>query len=443
MPKPVILCIDDEAIIRDTLKRQIRREVGWSYQIETAENGDDAFDLIEELKGEKIPIALVICDYFMPGLAGDQVLIKIHQDLPETCKVMLTGKASLDGVNEAIQSANLYRYIVKPWEPQDLILTVKSGLQSYHNHQEIYAKNRQLEQLNQEQQELIQVLEAKENLLTQAQLQVIQAEKMSSLGQMLAGITHEINNPINFVCGSVQFLDQCLKEIYQLFALYEQYYPQAHPEIQKLKDEIEIEYLVEDTQEILESMKTTTKLLRDISHSMRNFARQDSGTLEKYDIQKSISTALMILTYQLKANAQRPRIQVHYEPIDLPPVLAYPSQLNQVFLNLIANAIDALEEASQGKSYALLEQNPNQIWITFSVNPDQLCIQVRDNAGGIPEQIYERIFDNFFTTKGIDHGTGIGLHVSRQIIEENHNGKLYFQSKVSVGTTFIVELPLG
>lgn len=444
MPKPVILCIDDELMIREILRRQIRHEVGRAYQTQIAEDGKAALAMAREFKAADYSIALIICDYLMPRLKGDQVLKQLHELFPESVKIMLTGESDIEGINEAIRGANLYRYLVKPWDPKDLSLTIKSALQVYTFNQEIYKKNRDLEKLNQTQEKLIQDLQTKDQLLSQAQLQVFQADKMSSLGQMLAGVTHEINNPVNFLAGSIHCLDGYLYELAALLQLYEKHSPDVHPAVEQLKAEIKPELVIKDSKELLSAMQTTTNLLSNIGHSMRQLAHQDDREQVACKLSDSVNVALMILTYRLKANSQRPEIRVHHELAEIPEVMAYPSQLNQVMLNLLVNAIDALEEGGVGKSYTEIETCPQQIWITYQHldSRDRVFITVRDNAGGIPEEIQELVFQEFFTTKSASKGTGLGLPISQQIIERNHGGTIRFNTESGVGTTFTVELPI-
>jgi signal transduction histidine kinase len=315
---------------------------------------------------------------------------------------------------------------------------------SYETIQELKQRESELAQLRHEQAQLKTTLQKKERLLAQTQLQMLQTEKMSSLGEMLAGITHEINNPINFISGGIRCLDEYMQDISKLLVLYERYYQDVPPDIQTLRDEVNVDYLLADTQKLLASMRQTAEILKNISRSVRNFARADQPGKVNINLHDGIETALMILSFRLKAAPSRPAIQIHRQYGELPLVTAYPTQMNQVFLNILVNAIDALEEANEGREYLEIEAHPNQIWITTQYHAEQSVVQVkiRDNGGGVPESIQEQVFDNLFTTKSRDRGTGIGLFISRQIVEESHQGHLHFTSALGEGTEFIIELPV-
>lgn len=439
MDKPIILCIDDEAISRQMLAQQLTPVVEPQYCLEILADVQQGLERTAQLRAIAATLPLIICNIFAESQQTLALLNQITVDFPESYLLLLRAPGTCPEV-----SGNVYRYLEKPWYPPDLILTVKTALMSYDTLQELKQRESELAQLRHEQAQLKTTLQKKERLLAQTQLQMLQTEKMSSLGEMLAGITHEINNPINFISGGIRCLDEYMQDISKLLVLYERYYQDVPPDIQTLRDEVNVDYLLGDTQKLLASMRQTTEILKNISRSVRNFARADQPGKVNINLHDGIETALMILSFRLKAAPSRPAIQIHRQYGELPLVTAYPTQMNQVFLNILVNAIDALEETNEGREYLEIEAHPNQIWITTQYDAERSVVQVkiRDNGGGVPESIQERVFDNLFTTKSRDRGTGIGLFISRQIIEETHQGHLHFTSALGEGTEFIIELPV-
>ncbi|MDZ7963094.1 MAG: ATP-binding protein [Aulosira sp. DedQUE10] len=269
--------------------------------------------------------------------------------------------------------------------------------------------------------------------------QLIQSEKMSSLGQLVAGVAHEINNPVNFISGNLTPADQYIQDLFKLLQLYQQHYPNPIPEIQAHAKAIDIDFIITDLPRLLTSMKVGAERITEIVLSLRNFSRLDEAEMKAVDIHTGIDSTLMILAHRLKAHEKRPEIAVIKEYSNLPFVECYPGQLNQVFMNILANAIDALEEAFT------THQNPQdlQIYITtFLSQHQQVSIGIRDNGPGIPENVQQRLFEPFYTTKPIGKGTGLGLSISYKIINEKHHGKLQCNSAIGKGTEFIIEIPL-
>ncbi|MBD2247685.1 ATP-binding protein [Nostoc sp. FACHB-888] len=277
--------------------------------------------------------------------------------------------------------------------------------------------------------------------LTQAQ--VIQSEKMSSLGQLVAGVAHEINNPVNFIHGNITYLDEYTQDLLRMIYLYQQRHSSDDPEIQTLTEEIDLEFLIEDLQKMLNSMKMGTERIRDIVLSLRNFSRMDEAEYKAVDIHEGIESTLLILQHRIKEKPDNPRIEINRDYGNLPQVECYPGQLNQVLMNILVNAMDALDELNARRTYEEIKENPRKITIRTSVRNSQWVeIAISDNAMGMPKEVKNRIFDPFFTTKSVGKGTGMGMAISYQIITEKHNGKLECFSTPGQGTEMIIQVPI-
>jgi len=296
--------------------------------------------------------------------------------------------------------------------------------------------NEDLEQrVNQRTAELEKVLAD----LQQTQTQMIHSEKMSGLGQMVAGIAHEINNPVNFIHGNLRHLGTYTKDLLAFLQLYEKHYPNPSAELQAQAEDLEIDFIKEDLEKTLSSMKVGTQRIREIVLSLRNFSRMDESEYKAVDIHEGLESTLMILAHRLKAKSDRSRIHIIRDFSHLPLIECFAGQLNQVFMNVLVNSIDALEAEEEASSNV---QKTPTITLRTEICSGNVVISIADNGPGISPDVKDRIFDPFFTTKAVGQGTGMGLAVSYQLITEKHSGKIECFSDEGVGTEFIISIPM-
>ena len=487
-PNNIILIVDDTptnlGVLFDFLADS-------GFQVLIAEDGEDAIEQMEY----RLP-DLILLDVIMPGMDGFETCLRLKakegtKDIPIIFMTALS--ETVDKVKGL--SLGAVDYITKPLQHEEVLARVKihlslrnltKTLQDYSLRLEqeiqerlkvekeilllnaelekrVAARTAELQQANQQLQQEIReriltehALQQSENRyrvqanqlevafrqLQETQSQLVQSEKMSSLGQLVAGVAHEINNPVNFVYGNLTHASQYTQDLLDLLHLYEKYTPDPPLEIKEQLEEIDLEFLITDLPKLLSSMKIGADRIREIIQSLKNFSRIDEAEMKPVNIHDGLDSTLLILHNRLKAHTNSSGIKIIKEYGNLPLVECYAGQLNQVFMNLIANAIDSLEEYEKQQISQNDRAKPSQIIIrTRMVDNDFVCIQIVDNGLGMSEYVWQHLFNPFFTTKPLGKGTGLGLSISYQIISK-HRGWLQCISAPGEGAEFSITIPV-
>ena len=265
---------------------------------------------------------------------------------------------------------------------------------------------------------------------------------MSALGNLVAGIAHEINNPISCIIGNIDVTQGYIHDLLGLLDLYAQQVPAPGPDLKTQLERADLDYVRDDLPKLTQAMRDSGDRIVNISKSLRTFSRADTETRQVFNLHEGLESTIMILRHRLKADGQRPPIEIVKEYGNIPKISCFPGQLNQVFMNILANAIDALDDARQQTSLAELEAHPQRITICTKAERQQVSITIADNGPGVPEAIKPKVFDYLFTTKAVGRGTGLGLAIARQIVVDAHGGSLEMRSKLGQGTAFHIQLPL-
>jgi len=400
-----ILIADDHSTIRLLLKKQLQPE---GYEIVLATNGQEALQL-----AEKLHPALIICDWMMPEMDGLEVCrqLKLDKDLASIFFILLTAKGEITDRVEGLD-AGADDFLSKPVDPSELLARVRAGIRLFNSQKELIKTNRQLSQTLRD--------------LQQTQAQLIQAEKMSSLGKMVGGVAHEINNPVTFIQGNLVHANSYIKDLIELAQLS---LNSRDPEIKEAAEDMDLDFLMEDLPKLLDSMAKGTKRISEIVVSLRNFSRLDEAKMKEVNIHEGLESTLSILQSHLSG------IKVIKNYSELPKVKCYAGELNQVFLNILSNAIDVLK--NQKKSSPAIEI------YTKLTQKKQVKIKIADNGPGIDTQILPRIFEPFFTTKPVGAGKGLGLSTSYSIVVDKHGGELNCVSTLGNGATFEILIPIS
>ncbi|RCJ39189.1 hybrid sensor histidine kinase/response regulator [Nostoc minutum NIES-26] len=380
---------------------------------------------------------LILLDVMMPEIDGFETCrqLKVNPATKDIPVIFMTALSDTANKVEGFQ-VGAVDYITKPFQQEEVLSRVKLHLKLHDLAQQLEQKNAQLEQ------KFAEVSLAYDEL-KQMQIKLIQNEKLSSLGEMVAGIVHEINNPVNFIYGNLIHANEYTQEVLTLLHLYQEEYPIPTPRIQAQKELADLDFIEHDLLKLLNSMNFGARRIREIIKSMRIFSRVDDAKMIEVDIHECIDSTLIILNHRLKAQPEHPAIEVVKQYGLLPPVECYGGQINQVFMNIVANAIDALDEYNQQRSFAEIQQQPSRIEIyTQTIGDDWVAIHIADNGPGICEHVRTKLFDPFFTTKPCGKGTGLGLSISHQIIVEKHGGSLCCESTPGEGTEFVIQIPI-
>ena len=411
-----ILIVDDELELERLIKQRLRKKiVAKEIELIFVRNGKEA---LEKLQSDR-QIDMVLTDINMPEMDGLTLLNKLREIDVTLKAVVISAYGDMKNIRTAMNSG-AFDFITKPINFEDLTITINKTLKDVKDVRETLKQ------------------------LQQAQLQLIQQEKMATLGQLVAGIAHEMNNPLSCIAGYAELSTEGVENLINHLRLYQEKFPNPGLEIEQDAETIKLDYFLQRLPRMLSVMAESTDRLVTISNSLRTFSRGDTDAKVSANIHEGIDSTLMILQHRLKANNKRPEIQVIKDYGDIPSVKCYLGQLNQVFMNILANAIDACEESTQDRTFAEIQSNPNTIIIKTEVTEDNqsVVIKIKDNGTGMSEEVKPRIFDQLFTTKSVGQGTGLGLSISRQIVEETHGGSLSCNSVLGEGTEFAIAIPI-
>ncbi|BAZ15717.1 response regulator receiver sensor signal transduction histidine kinase [Calothrix sp. NIES-4071] len=422
-----ILIVDDNPTNLSVLAQTLRSE---GFAIRIAPDGVSALQQLEEVFSS---VALILLDVQMPGIDGFETCRRLKAN-PNTHDIPVIFMTALADTESKVKGLSLgaVDYITKPFEGEEVLARIRIHLQMRELTKQLQGWNALLEQRVQE----------RTSALQSTQVQLVQQEKFATIGQLVAGVAHEINNPVGCIVNNVAPAHQYLNSLTKVIGLYQKHYPDPEDEIQQALIDEDIDFALEDLANLLQSVQVSALRIKDISVSLRSFSRNDSSTTKVLaDVHEGIDSTLLILQHRLKPSGKRPAIQVIKQYGDLPQVKCYPGLLNQVCMNLLANAIEALEEAMENK-----EDFTPQIHIYTQVNntpTPSITILFADNGIGMSESVKQRLFEPLFTTKPPDKGTGLGLSIARQIIEDKHfPGCLSCKSQLGQGTEFIITLPV-
>ncbi|MCT7958882.1 sensor histidine kinase [Laspinema palackyanum] len=397
-----ILAIDDDITVQIVLQDLLESE---GHEVAIASDGKEGIHQAEQLRPD-----LIICDWMMPQLDGLAVCkhVKANPALSSTFFILLTARELVtDRVIGLDSGAD--DFLSKPIDTEELMARVRAGLR----------------------------LSKTLNDLQRAQSQLIQSEKMSSIGQLVAGVAHEINNPVTFIYSNLSHLQEYTQDLIDLVQLYQQEVNQPSEGIQTKLDSIDLNFMLQDLPKVIGSMQHGSDRIRKIVLSLQEFTHFERSGLQCIQINEALENTLLILGHRLQSNATHQQIQVIKNYGKLPAIESYAAQINQSFLQILNNAIDAIETS---RLYST--SNPGCLTIqTENLSENRVLIRIADNGPGIPESVKSQIFDPFFSTKPVGSGTGLGLSMVYQIVVQQHQGSIECISNPEKGTEFKIELP--
>ncbi|MBD2437224.1 response regulator [Nostoc sp. FACHB-110] len=401
IPNNSILVVDDVPINIKILL-EILTQAG--YRVSVAKNGKSALEKVEE----SLP-NLILLDVMMPGMDGFETC-RILKSNPKTKDIPVIFMTALSDAVNKVKGLQLgaVDYITKPIEHEEVLARINVHLE-----------------------------------LRRTQLKLAQEEKMSSLGQLVAGIAHEINNPVNFIAGNLIHAQRYINDLMHLLHLYEIYTKNPIPEIEAFAKKIELSFLKEDLPQLLASMRMGSDRVEQIVRSLRLFSRLDDSDCQLVDLHEGIDSTLVILGSRLKDTATRPAINIIKEYGDLPLIECYSGKINQVLMNLLANAIDAIDEGIKKAEGSESPEEPTILIQTSVTNDEQsVLIKIADNGIGMSPEVQQRMCEQFFTTKPLGKGTGLGMAIAREIVVDKHGGTLEVESSPGEGAKFAISLPI-
>jgi len=411
----IVLLVDDNPANLQVLSSFLDQS---SFEVWATRSGKKA---IQRLDNDHLP-DLILLDVMMPDMDGFETCKHLKSD-PRVQDIPIIFMTALSDTADKVKGLRLgaVDYITKPFQYEEVLLRIDHQLKLRNLTKTLSAKNAELQQ---------------------TQTQLIQAEKVATLGHLAAGIAHEVNNPINFIAGNLIFIEQYVREVVELLKLYQKYLPDPPVEIQNAIKTKDISFLINDLSKIIQSMQTGTERVTEIVSSLNKFSRHREAGKKLANLHEGLESTLLIIGHRLKPNAYCPAIQLIKEYGELRLIECYPGELNQVFMNLICNAIDAIEEIQKNQDFEEISKYPGVIRIQTEAIEERVIFRIADNGSGISEADRKKIFDAFYTTKPIGKGTGLGLSIAYQIVVNNHRGKLTCHSTQREGTEFIIELPI-